>query len=359
MRRYQYRLNDQNISQAGWSDITPLKYIETVPGETYGGTFSVDAGSNLTAKMIKSRAYYDLYAFYCPIRLLWDKFPAFLASKEGEMTVPTTDTLFPQNFENDYVGSDGAMTDGKGKNAVFLRRFYHMIYYSFFANNIGNGTRWTQERVEAVREGAYDDTAVMRRASARPSTFDESFLDGDEVESQQILSLASGVEPNRFMVTNLDDIRRAYSLDRYEKMRDYYGGRYTDILKGYGVKADWGVLQEPECIGVSNNDFSFKPRSSSGDENYGDRRGFFEGSYKLKIRKTFTPEHGIIGVFAVARADVFNSTQGAHILCTRDLSTPTTWWDPVAWDAYNQASVPKHLIDVGAQDCDRDWETHQ
>ena len=146
----------------------------------------------------------------------------------------------------------------------------------------------------------------------------------------------------------MDQIRRAYALDRWEKIREYYGGRYTDLLKGYGIKADWGILQEPECIGLSNNDFQFKPRSSSGDENFGDRRGFFEGSYKLKLRKTFSPEHGIIGVFAVARADIFNQTQGSHILCSRDLPSPTNFYDHVTWTAYNDQTAPQLLIDQGA-----------
>ena len=75
MRRYQYRLNDQNVSLAGWGQVTPLKYMETVPGDTIGGTITVKSRSALTDKVIHSRAYYDLYAFYCPIRLLWDKFP--------------------------------------------------------------------------------------------------------------------------------------------------------------------------------------------------------------------------------------------------------------------------------------------
>jgi len=343
MRRYQYRLNDQNISQAGWGAVTPLKYIETVPGETYGGTISVNAGSALTSKMIKSRAYYDLYAFYCPIRLLWREFPEFLASSDGDIQPPQSTTLFPQNFENDFTGGDGT-TD---TNAAFLRRMYHMVYFSFFASDLdGAGKRIDAKRVEMVRDGDYDDATSLLSAHARSSTFDESWFDGDEIQSQQIEGRVVGSQS----LTSLDDVRRAYALDRWEKIRDYYGGRYTDLLKGYGVKADWGVLQEPECIGISNNDFTFKPRSSSGDTNFGDRRGFFEGEMKLKLRKTFTPEHGIIAIFAVPRADVFNSTQGSHILCSRDLKNPTVWWDPVSSTAYNQQTLPKSLIDTGAQD---------
>ena len=131
MRRYQYRLNDQNVALSRWGLVQPLKYIETVPGETYGGTFTVKATSGITDKMIHSRAYYDLYAFYCPIRVLWDKFPEYLAGAEGGVSTPVTTTLMPENFESSWTGNDGLTVEGQGTNAPFLRRMYNMVHATF------------------------------------------------------------------------------------------------------------------------------------------------------------------------------------------------------------------------------------
>ena len=347
MRRYQYRLNDQNVSQAGWGNLTPLKYIEAIPGETYGGTITVKARSALTDKVIHSRAYYDLYAFYCPIRLLWPDFPKLLASSELEpseaIDIPKTTTLFPQNFEHSFMGSDAAWQDNltTGTNAAFLRRMYYMTYYSFFAVDRRGQHREAQQYVELVRKGGMDQSNWIGACAARESTLDESWYpvhDGPEK------TIATDSEGN----INLDQIRRAYSLDRFEKMLDYYGSRYTDILQSYGVKADWGILQEPECIGMNNNDFRFVKKSSTGDEAYGEERGYFEGEYKLKLRKTFCPEHGIIAVFAVPRADTFNETYAGHLLGTRDIASPALFYDPVAWSGYNNQTGPKRLVDYTA-----------
>ena len=140
-------------------------------------------------------------------------------------------------------------------------------------------------------------------------------------------------------IVSLQMIRRAYSLDRFEKLRDYYGGRYTDLLKGYGVKADWGILQEPECIGLSNNDWKFQQKTNL-DSELAQRNGYFEQEFTLKIRKTFCPEHGIIGFFAVPRADVFNTTQSGHILNSRIGGNPSSWWDPHVMDPYTDAVTP-------------------
>lgn len=348
MRRYQYRLNDQNVSANAWATLTPLKYIETVPGETFGGTISVKALSGITAKVIHSRAYYDLYAFYCPIRLLWSQFPSFLAGREGEVSVPQTTNLLPWNFENSFLGDDGITIDNNGSeigtNSALLRRMYYMVGNTFFRSH-RHTNRDCVDAVEEVRDGKYDNTQWAFPAAARPSTLDESWINASQQQDIKVDVGNDGV--------SISDIRRAYSLDRYEKLRDYYGHRYTDVLRGYGVKADWGILQEPECIGISNNDFRFVQSRATDSDGLGVRKGYFEGEYKIKLRKTFSPEHGIIAVFAVARADVFNVTQGGHVLNTRNLATPTSWYDPNTWDAYSGMTAPKKIIDSGASRGDR------
>ena len=348
MRRYQYRLNDQNVSANSWAGLTPLKYIETVPGETFGGTISVKALSGITAKVIHSRAYYDLYAFYCPIRLLWPEFPSFLAGREGEVSAPQTTNLLPWNFENSFLGNDGITQESNGQvigsNSAILRRMYYMIGNSFFRNH-RESTRDVTDKVESIRAGDWDSKTSVFPAYARPSTLDESWVNAADQQDIKVDVNDDGI--------TLSDIRRAYSLDRYEKLRDYYGHRYTDILRGYGVKADWGILQEPECIGISNNDFRFVQSRATDSNGLGVRKGYFEGEYKLKLRKTFSPEHGIIGIFAVARADVFNVTQGGHVLTGRNLPSPTNWFDPNTWDAHSGQTAPKRIIDSGASRSER------
>jgi len=351
MRRYQYRLNDQNVSLGPWGAVTPLKYIETVPGETYGGTFSVKLSSGLIDKVIHSRAYYDLYAFYCPIRLLWDQFPNHLGRERSDnksFAPPVTKNLWPENFESTFVGNEGEDKDGVFQNSAFLRRMYYMVGFSFFHHEKkSRGTNSAEKQKEKILNGDYDDTRALIAASARPSTLESSIKMSSS--DQQNIYVQNGM-------FQLDDVRRAYATDRFEKMRDFYGARYTDVLKGYGIKADWGILQEPECIGVSNNDLRFVQRNSTGDNNFGQRNGYFEGDYKLKIRKTFAPEHGIIMVAAVARADVFNTTSGSHIMCTRDFNANDQWYEPITFDAYNSQKVPGNLFDSGVSPSMR-WQT--
>jgi hypothetical protein len=222
---------------------------------------------------------------------------------------------------------------------------YYMAAYSFFMVDRGKDARLAQEKVEAVRNGDMDDSTWMFKCATRESTIDMSWNNYDEDEGVQ-MPIQSGDGGNYL---SLDQVRRAYSLDRFEKMRDFYGSRYTDVLKGYGVKADWGILQEPECIGLSNNDWRFVKKTDTGTTDWGNEKGYFEGEYKLKLRKTFTPEHGIISIYAVPRADVFNKNYAGHIIGSRNISEPTVWYDPVGWSGYNSQSFPKRLLDHSAQ----------
>ncbi|NBT30133.1 MAG: hypothetical protein EBT18_11770, partial [Gammaproteobacteria bacterium] len=193
-----------------WANLQPLKYIETIPGETYGGSISVKANSGLIGKVIHSRAYYDLYAFYCPIRLLWSDFPKFLASSEGEVKPPTVATLMPENFENSF-------TNAEAQNAAFLRRMYYMVYYTFFAFSHGEAKTRASELAHDIREGDHDTENALKYCYARPSTFDNAWLQESDVQAQMIKGVVNGSRAE----TPLDEIRRAYALDRWEKMRDY------------------------------------------------------------------------------------------------------------------------------------------
>jgi hypothetical protein len=177
MRRYQYRLNDQNVSLGPWGAVTPLKYIETVPGETYGGTFSVKLSSGLIDKVIHSRAYYDLYAFYCPLRLLWPDFPEHLVKAPGQtLRPPVTKNLWPENFETTWVGNEGEAIDAVHQNAAWLRRMYYMCGYSFFHPTPGgNRTMLGVDKIKGdILDGQYDNHRALVAASARSSTLETS-----------------------------------------------------------------------------------------------------------------------------------------------------------------------------------------
>ena len=87
MRRYNYGQNF-TVSNGGLvSSITPLGFLEVVPGDTVSGKFSNTVWSDTTNRPIMNRTYYDTYAFYVPYRLLWDEFPEFISDPDTSLSV--------------------------------------------------------------------------------------------------------------------------------------------------------------------------------------------------------------------------------------------------------------------------------
>ena len=184
MRRFNYRLNDQNSQLGQWGKLVPLKYVEVVPGDTIAGTFKTHSRSAVTIKPIYSRAYFDLYAFYVPYRLLWSDWKNFIQGTSlgtGFLTFPTLAAQRPWNFETHTVGT--------GNN--FLGDAYHSIWNRFFdlKLDVDDGSAETIPNVAGSGSTSYygwwNGTAMLN-AYRRDTTFDQSFKETDQVRDTEI-----------------------------------------------------------------------------------------------------------------------------------------------------------------------------
>jgi hypothetical protein len=308
MKRFQYRLNDQNTQLGTWGKLVPLKYVEVVPGDTISGTFKTKSRSAITVKPIYSRAYFDLYAFYVPYRILWADWKNFIQGTEGGVSgypsFPTLAVQRPWNFETHTVGV--------GNN--FLGDAYHHIWNRFFdlksesGGNSGETIANTSATAGTMYYRPWNGTA-MQNVYRRDTTFDQSLKSQSNVRDVDID--VSG--PN----ITVSELREAFAQERWEKLRDFYGHRYVDYLAAVGVKANWEILDEPECIGVSNNDWQYRTVKSTTTESIARAQGYFESEHSINLRKTFCPEHGVIAIMAAPRADLFWADQGTHTAALR------------------------------------------
>lgn len=309
MKRFQYKLNDETLSGGGFGSVIPLKAIDVVPGDTLEGTLSHKAYSDLMNRFITTRTYFDLYAFYVPYRVVWEDFPIFIADAEAK-TMPTTTVNAPELFMRNPGGDT---------ISAMLQRAYRMIFYSFFYPN-ENATRDREMLIDQVKSGAFDSSTGLGTARARPTTFDLKVRQSANFDETLVVNDKTVGADTAFSV---EQLRSAMAQDRFQRMRDFYGARYTDYLAAVGVKATWSVLDEPECLAVSNNDWkATETRSStstSGEDAVlvGQKFGQFQGEYKTRIPRTFCPEHGVVMVVCAARSDVFNARQGYHTVCAK------------------------------------------
>ena len=70
---------------------------------------------------------------------------------------------------------------------------------------------------------------------------------------------------------NINDLRRAFALQRYEEARARYGSRYTEYLRYLGVRSSDARLQRPEYLGGGKQTIQFSEVLQTGP--YADDEG--------------------------------------------------------------------------------------
>lgn len=131
-------------------------------------------------------------------------------------------------------------------------------------------------------------------ASAGPAVSEQVFFTGTTD-----LSAATAV--------NVNDVRLAFALQRYQEARAQYGSRYTDYLRYLGVRSSDARLQRPEYLGGGKQTISFTevlqtaPTTDGDDtEGVGNLKGHGIAAMRSRRYRRFFEEHGhVISLMSV------------------------------------------------------------
>lgn len=104
------------------------------------------------------------------------------------------------------------------------------------------------------------------------------------------LSEVSGVDVN--------DLRLAFALQRYEEARARYGSRYTEYLRYLGVKSSDARLQRPEYLGGGKQTIQFSEVLATAETgattDVGDMKGHGIAALRSNRYRRFFEEHGYV-----------------------------------------------------------------
>lgn len=106
---------------------------------------------------------------------------------------------------------------------------------------------------------------------------------------------------------NINDLRLAFALQRYEEARARYGSRYTEYLAYLGVRSSDARLQRPEYLGGGKQTIQFSevlqtsPTTDGDDQvGVGNLKGHGLGAVRSNRYRRFFEEHGyVISLFSV------------------------------------------------------------
>lgn len=125
---------------------------------------------------------------------------------------------------------------------------------------------------------------------------------------------------------DINDLREAFAIQKFEEQQALYGSRYEDLLRSLGVRPQDARLQLPEYLGgfTSPVQFSEVLQTSAGENGgVGDLYGHGIAAARGRRIRRFIPEHGyIMGIMCVRPIPVYS--QGVERLWTK--STKYDFW---------------------------------
>lgn len=203
----------------------------------------------------------------------------------SELTIDTTDgedtttntTLQKVSWEKDYFttarsdtqkGSDVTIPLGTDADVVGDGNM-QPIFKSGGSVQFGLQASSTDRVVDTTQQS--DNTGTL--------TWEDTKLIAD-------LTNATGIDIN--------DLRLALSIQRYQEARQKYGSRYVEYLRYLGVRSSDGRLNEAEYLGGGRQTISFSEVLATDGSNTGQMYGHGLSAMRTNRYRRFFEEHGMV-----------------------------------------------------------------
>lgn len=353
MKRHLYRLTHQNIVPGRIGQIIPTLRMEVIPGDSFQGRIGVLVRFKGFAAPVLTPTYLDYYMFYVPNRLVWndkldenswEDFITGTETRDGQATGPVgtqtdvTSNIAPPTLDtNDAFLSNYSQFHG-AENALYVRG-YNLIYNNFFRDE-------DYPEVNITTNGSYLDAFQLRNQYNEMRDDTATFQEYAEIET------LAGPYPPAGDYVGSQSMRDAMRRQRFAERREMFGDRYIDVLRSYGVRTNFNMLERPEPLGKSRHVVSFTDipaTADSGGITVGDLAGHgIVGLHHRMPRKTFN-EHGYLHGVIVVRPSQFINTLSPYDAQKNALND---YWAP-EWEAETAQPIKEALISSGGSTVDQ------
>lgn len=331
MKRHMYKLTHQNIVPGRIGQIIPVLRQEVCPGDSFQGRIGILCRFKGFAAPVLTPTYLDFYMFYVPNRLAWSGWEDFITGQDIAAGQDSSDDSVTGTFAvPQVVHSDSFLSNDTGSTNALYARGYNLIYNNYFKDEddsdvaITNVNYLNAYHLRNQYNELRDDTSTFDTYA--PVTTDPDGLTGDYVGAQ--------------------DVRDAMRRQRFAERREMFGNRYFDLLRSYGVRTNYNMLERPESLGKSRHVVSFTDIPATADTSEGSTVGDLAGHgivglHHRMSRKTFS-EHGYLhGVIVVRPSQFVNSASPVDAFKT----SPSEYWAP-EWEMETaQPIVMRQLVD--------------
>ncbi len=144
-------------------------------------------------------------------------------------------------------------------------------------------------RQNALKVSAFSNASVGYNPSAR-----SDLLNWQDPALKVNIDYSSG-NPELGSV-DINQLREAFALQRFEEHRALYGSRYTEYLRYLGIRASDARLQRPEYLGGGRQTIQFSEvlQTAEGTDPVGTMRGHGIAAMRTNRYRRFIEEHGYV-----------------------------------------------------------------
>ncbi len=340
MKRTKYSLSHYRISSGVMGHLIPLTWYEVLPGDTvqHATAMMIRLAPLLAPLMhpIKMRIHH----WFVPNRLIWEDWEDFITGGEDGLQVPVhpyfdqaTDLTTAESSLKPHMGIPPLDYTG-GANIhlnVLPFRAYGLIYNEHYrdqqinaetAMSLASGAdvtttmnirsvAWEKDYFTVSRPYAeLGDAISIPVTGAGDPTFDYTGRTNSKLKIANATDDVLGLEGNATgdsaltwnqpeLNVDIDEMRLALGLRRYQQARNLYGARYVEYLRHLGVRSSDGRLGNPEFLGGGAAPMNVSEVIRTGNidadaSNVGDMHGHGIGGARTRRFRRYFEEHGIV-----------------------------------------------------------------
>lgn len=347
MKRFKHSLSHYKLLTCDMGELIPIACYEALPGDSIQQASSVLLRVSPLLAPVMHPVSVRIHHWFVPNRLIWNAWEDFITGgPDGadNSTPPFTTILASTPLKDTLWDYFGIPPGGDNTVSSLPVRAYNKVYNEFYrdadlvaevAEDDGSVKKvaWEKDYFSAARpwpqKGPDITLPLGVRAPVKGILAESGHPFADAPAGKDSTGASVSYSPgawvnvtagSRFGVarggsagvpdiyadltnataTNINDVRKAFAMQRYQEARAQYGSRYTEYLRYLGIRSSDARLQRPEYLGGGKATISFSevlqtgPGSDPDESVVGDLKGHGISALRSRRYRRFFEEHGIV-----------------------------------------------------------------